>query len=86
MVLVRSRPGRLGHFCSDVVAVVGHLVVEFSGCGVHSVEPVEAPFDLVNDVGDVVCSGPSVGVIVVAESVWVALVGEHELVDGVCGG
>ena len=66
-----------------VVTVVGYLVIHLALRRIHAVEPVEPPFDFVDDVGDTVGPGQAVGIVGIAIRSGILQVGKHHLIGGV---
>ena len=75
----------VGQTHTGMVAVVSNLVVQFAGGRVHAVQPVEAPFYFVYDVGNTVGTGKSGCIVGITERYRIFLIGKHHLVDGICG-
>ena len=71
---------------AGMVAVISNLIVELARFRIHAVQPIQSPFNFINNIGYTISSWPSVGVIGVAEGLWILLVGKEHLIDGVGGG
>ena len=66
-----------------VVAVVGNLVIQFAFSGVHAVEPIEPPVNLIDNIRNTISTRHAVGLIVIGKCRWVLLIGKQHLIDSI---
>ena len=68
---------------TGMVTVIGNLIIKFTRFRIHAVQPIQTPFDFIDDIRNSVGFLMSIRIVCIPKSLRILLISKKHLIDGI---